>query len=99
GSLELQRHHGRRGSRPRLREEDAGQGQRQVGQEVRCEGSEDQGRPMTRRPVIEARRGEEGFTLLEVLVAFAVISFAAITFNVIVGGAMNRAVVTKVNRQ
>jgi prepilin-type N-terminal cleavage/methylation domain-containing protein len=53
---------------------------------------------MTRRT--EAPQGAEaGFTLLEVLVTLLIIAYAVPLFQVIVGKSVDRALVTKVNRQ
>lgn len=53
---------------------------------------------MTRRadPV---RGGEAGFTLLEVLVTLVILAYAVPLFQVIVGKSVDRALVTKINRQ
>jgi prepilin-type N-terminal cleavage/methylation domain-containing protein len=48
---------------------------------------------------VRPRTGEEGFTLLEVLLALAIMGFAIVGFQAITGGAYDRAIVTKVNRQ
>jgi prepilin-type N-terminal cleavage/methylation domain-containing protein len=54
---------------------------------------------VTTREPRPPRQAEAGFTLLEVLVTLAILGYAVVSFQTIVGTSVDRALVTKVNRQ